>query len=738
LEVERRDASGKGAAADIQVGAFLDTTPVYAILQQAFRVTTLLPYIPIGPDTTTARTECRMTRDEYSQLVEEAQDHEYRYHVLADPIITDTEYDMLIKQLEDIERDNPDWQRTDSPTTRVGGQPAGDFPTVAHSRPMLSLDNTYNEDELREFDNRVRRLLAPENQADENADLPLTEYMAELKLDGVALSLMYEDSQLVRAITRGDGTQGEDVTANARTVRTVPLRLREPDLTVEVRGEVYFPLEAFQSINVARDIAGEKVFANPRNLTAGTLKLQDASEVGRRPLSFMPYWLSPDAASCETQSEALVVLERWGFQVNPDRRLCADIEEVLAFCREWEAGRDSLRYEIDGAVVKVNRFDLHRILGNTAKSPRYMIAYKFAARSATTLLNDIVLQVGRTGAVTPVAELAPVQIGGVTVSRATLHNADELERKDIRIGDTVEVERGGDVIPKVKRVITEKRPRDSKPFGFPTHCPVCDSELHREEGDVKIRCDNAGCPAQVRGRLIHWGSRGAMDIDGMGEAVVEQLVQQLEERGKKPDISSIYELKIEDAASFERMAEKSAANLVAAIVASKERPLDRFIFGLGIRNVGITTARALAQRFHSIDTIMAAIEDALVEVEDIGPIVAHSIVEFFAVPENCVLVKSLKAHGLNTVEQLSDPTDVDGPRPFDGKTVVLTGTMERYTRPEAGEIVRAGGGKVTGSISKKTDLVIAGVEAGSKLTKAEKLGVEVWDEVRFLREIASE
>jgi DNA ligase (NAD+) len=710
------------------------TTPAYAIPQQAFRVTTLLPYIPIGPDTTTARTECRMTLDEYSQLVEEAQDHEYRYHVLADPVITDGEYDALIKQLEDIEREHPDWRRTDSPTTRVGGQPAGDFPTVAHSRPMLSLDNTYNEDELREFDNRVRRLLAPEDQTDENADLPLTEYMAELKLDGVALSLMYEDSQLVRAVTRGDGTQGEDVTANARTIRTVPLRLREPDLTVEVRGEVYFPLEAFLSINTARETAGEKVFANPRNLTAGTLKLQDASEVGRRPLSFMPYWLSPDAASCETQSEALAALERWGFQVNLDRRLCVDIEEVVAFCREWEAGRDSLRYEIDGAVVKVNRFDLQRTLGNTAKSPRYMIAYKFAARSATTLLNDIVLQVGRTGAVTPVAELAPVQIGGVTVSRATLHNADELERKDIRIGDTVEVERGGDVIPKVTRVIVEKRPADSEKFKFPTHCPVCDSELHRVEGDVKIRCDNESCPAQVRKLLIHWGSRGAMDIDGMGEAVVEQLC----DSELVTDISQLYDLKVEDAASFERMAEKSASNLVAAITASKERPLDRFIFGLGIRNVGITTARALAQQFGSIDAIIAAKEDALVEVDDVGPIVAHSIVEFFAVPENCVLVESLKAHGLNTEERSPKPTDVNVPRPFDGKTVVLTGTMEQYTRSEAGEIVLAGGGKVTGSVSKKTDLVIAGVEAGSKLTKAEKLGVEVWDEVRFLREIASE
>lgn len=663
-----------------------------------------------------------MTQQEYRALVDEALEHGYRYYVLADPAITDAEYDMLLERLQAVEDAHPEWRRPDSPTQRVGGQPTGDFPTVVHARPMLSLDNTYSEQELRAFTERVRRTLG--DQAD-------IEYVAELKLDGVALSLTYEDSRLVRAVTRGDGTQGDDVTPNARTIGTVPLRLRAPGIATEVRGEVYLPIATFRKLNAAREEAGEKVYANPRNLTAGTLKLQDSSEVARRPLSFMAYWVAPDTADVTTHFEALSVLHEWGFHVAPERRLCRDADEVLAFCREWEERRDDLPYEIDGAVVKVNRFDQHEELGTTAKSPRYMIAYKFAARAATTRLHAIGLQVGRTGAVTPVAHLEPVGIGGVTVSRATLHNADELKRKDIRVGDTVEVERGGDVIPKVTRVILEKRPADAKPFEFPDRCPACESELHREDGDAVVRCDNTACPAQVRGRIRHFGSRGAMDIDGLGEAVADQLV----DRGMTRDIADLYELETGAVAGLNRMGEKSAANLIAAIERSKDQPLHRLIFGLGIRNIGATTARALADRFRSLAAIMDADEDDLVAVEDVGPVVARSVVEFFRVPENRIVVERLASAGLRVEEDIPQSEGASGPPVFAGKTVVLTGALERYSRAEAGEIIQTAGGKVTGSVSRKTDIVIAGTDAGSKLDKARDFGVEVWDEARFLREI---
>ena len=662
-----------------------------------------------------------MTRAEYDRLVEEAQEHEYRYYVLADPTITDSEYDALVRGLQEIEAEHADWTRDDSPTRRVGGQPSGDFPTVPHASAMLSLDNTYNEDNLREFDARVHRALEGED----------IEYVAELKLDGVALSLTYEDSRLVRAVTRGDGTQGDDVTPNARTIATIPLRLRVPGVAAEVRGEVFLPLASFSELNDRREAAGEKLYANPRNLTAGTLKLQDNAEVARRPLAFVAYWVSRGSGEVGTQWDALEMLAGWGFQAKSNRRLCVDVDAVLDFCREWEARRDELPYEIDGAVVKVNSLRQHDELGATAKSPRYMIAYKFAARSATTRLNAIDLQVGRTGAVTPVAHLEPVPVGGVTVSRATLHNADELARKDIRVGDTVEVERGGDVIPKVTRVILERRPADSAPFPFPDACPVCESPLHREEGDAIVRCDNASCPAQVRGRILHYGSRGALDIDGFGNAIVDQLV----ERQLVSDIGDLYEVKQEDLAALDRMAEKSAINLVDAIESSKERPLDRLLFGIGIRNVGTTTARALAEQFRSLDAVAQATEEQLIEVPDVGPIVARSIVEFFEVPENLRLVQRLKGYGLTTEIEALDEQE-NAAATFAGKTVVLTGAMERYTRDEASELVRARGGKVTASVSKKTDLVVAGTEAGSKLAKALGLGIEVWDEARFAAEVA--
>jgi len=659
-----------------------------------------------------------MDQATYGRLVDEALEHDYRYYVLAAPTISDEAYDELIARLRKAEAEHPGWQRADSPTLRVGGQPTKEFPTVRHTRPMMSLDNTYDEGELREFDRRVRSGLDEEP----------VEYACELKLDGVALSLRYEESVLVLAATRGDGVQGDDITSNARTIRTIPLRLREPGITTEVRGEVFLPTDAFRKMNEAREEAGEKRFANPRNAAAGTLKLQDPQEVARRPLAFMAYWGAPEAMGEDNHWESLKRLEAWGFAVNANRRLCASIDDALAFCAEWEEKREALSYEIDGVVVKVNRFSQQERLGATSKSPRSMIAYKFHARHATTRLLEIGLQVGRTGAVTPVAHLEPVSVGGITISRATLHNADEIERKDIRVGDTVVVERGGDVIPKVTGVLLDQRPADAMPFQFPSACPVCGSPLHREEEDAIIRCDNAACPAQVRGKLIHFAGRGAMDIEGLGPAVVEQLIT----TGLVRDVADLFGLSVEKVAELERMGEKSATNLVEAIAGARTRPLAALIFALGIRNVGATTARALAAHFRSLDALMSASLEDLMAVEDVGPVVAQSIVEFFQVPANQSLVERLTAAKLTVAEAAPLPEEKASGGVFAGKTVVLTGELERYTREEAAELIRAEGGKVTDSVSKKTSLVISGPGAASKLAKAKELGIEVWDEARML------
>jgi len=665
-----------------------------------------------------------MDRNTYDRLVEEALEHDYRYYVLTEPAISDEQYDRLIRHLRTIEEQHPDWRRPDSPTARVGGEPTKEFPTVTHRWPMMSLDNTYDEGELREFDRRVRRAL----------DGDPVEYVCELKLDGVALSLRYEGSILVLAATRGDGTQGDDVTQNARTIRTIPLRLRQPGVAAEVRGEVYYPAEAFRGLNEVRKEQGEKLFANPRNATAGTLKLQDTSTVSRRPLAFTAYWIAPSPQRPDTHWEALKRLEAWGFSVNPNRRLCASVEEVVEFWRAWEEKRDTLDYEIDGVVVKVNRYAQHERLGVTSKSPRYMMAFKFHARKATTRLLDITLQVGRTGAVTPVANLVPVALGGITISRATLHNADEIARKDIRVGDMVVVERGGDVIPKISGVVPEERPSESKPFAFPSECPACGSPLHRGQEDVITRCDNAACPAQVRGRLIHFASRGAMDIEGLGPAIVDQLV----ESGLAGDMADLYHLTVERVAGLERMGAKSATNLVQAIEGSKTRPLSALIFALGIRNVGVTTARTLADHFRSLDVLMSGSPEDLMEVEDVGPVVAQSIYDFFQVPDNRDLIRGLSEAGLVVRKDGLVPTEGGSRSIFAGKTVVLTGTLERYTRDEAADLIRARGGNVAASVSAKTSLVIAGPAAGSKLSKAQELGIEVWDEARFLAALEKE
>jgi DNA ligase (NAD+) len=664
-----------------------------------------------------------MEYGEYDRLVDQALEHEYRYYVLADPRIDDEAFDALIRLLREAEVANPEWLRADSPTVRVGGRPTRGFPTVSHERPMLSLDNTYDETELADFHRRVEEGLNGE----------ACEYVCELKLDGVALSLHYEGSLLHLAATRGDGVSGDDVTGNAKTIRTVPLRLREPGRTVEVRGEVFIPTPEFRSLNAAREEAGEKLLANPRNAAAGTLKLLDPKEVARRSMVFVAYWIAPARAECGTQWHALSKLEEWGFQVNQNRRLCGCFQEVLEYCKEWEQRRDDLPYEIDGVVVKVNRFDQQDRLGITSKSPRYMISYKFRARKTETRLLDIGLQVGRTGAVTPVAILEPVSVGGITVSRATLHNADEIQRKDLRVGDAVVVERGGDVIPKVTSVVLEKRSSDARPFTFPVTCPVCGSSLFRGEDDAITRCENASCPAQVKGRILHFVSRTAMDIEGLGPSAIEQLC----EVGLARSVADLYGLTAEQLASLERRGEKSAANLIEAIEGSKRRPLHAVVFGLGIRNVGETTARTLAAHFRSLDKLIAATSEVLIQVEDVGPVVAESIVDFFRVPENRAIVERLKAAGLQVEMAETDGVGRMTPRIFAGKTVVLTGTLERFTRDEAAENIREHGGTVTDSVSRKTTLLVAGPGAGSKLEKAQQLGVEIWDEARFIAELDS-
>jgi DNA ligase (NAD+) len=659
------------------------------------------------------------TRSDYGKLVDVALDHGHRYYVLADPEISDEDYDALVRQLTDIEKDHPDWVRLDSPTVRVGGEPTKDFATVTHDPPMLSLDNTYDEAELREFDRRVRSVLGEQ----------ALRYVCELKMDGVALSVRYEDSRLVRGATRGNGTEGDDVTMNARTIGTVPLKLRTPGVNAEVRGEVYLPTEAFTRMNDAREEQGEKRFANPRNAAAGTLKMRDSKEVANRPLAYRAYWSAPGAGVVRSQSATLDTLREWGFDVGPEFESCADIDEVLAYCHVWEEKRDGLPFEIDGVVIGVDDFLQRAELGTTAKAPRYMISFKFRARTGTTRLNDIVLQIGRTGAVTPVAILEPVLVGGTIIRRATLHNADELERKDVRVGDTVIIERGGDVIPKVAGVDLEKRPDDAVPFVFPSECPVCGSPLARAEEDAITRCINASCQAVVRGRLLHFGGRTAMDIDGMGPAVVDRVL----EAGLVHDFCDLYGLQAETLAELDRMGEKSATNLVAAIEATRNRPLWTLIFALGIRNVGVTTARTLASQFHSLDVIMSASDEELVELDDVGPIVAASIREFFVVEANRDLVRRLAEAGLAIAEDVPESLAVSGA--FEGMSVVLTGTLERYTREEAAEKIRVLGGKVTGSVSAKTSFVIAGPGAGSKRAKAEKLGVEIRDEAWLLREL---
>lgn len=650
-----------------------------------------------------------------ADLVEQLNEHNYRYYVLAEPVISDLEYDQLMAELQDLEARYPELRRPDSPTQRVGGQPTGEFPTIPHASPMLSLDNSYSPEEVRDFDRRVRQVLA---------GAPV-EYVAELKIDGVALSLIYEDSLLIRAVTRGDGIQGDEITANARTIRSIPLRLRQPGLTCEIRGEVYLKKADFAELNRQREEAGESLFANPRNAAAGSLKLQDPRLVARRNLCFSAYWLAMEDDPADTHWQHLRMLREWGLPVDPAAARCLDLEAVFAFYARYEASRDALPYEIDGIVIKVNDLKQQARLGATAKSPRHSLAYKFRARQARTRLREISLQVGRTGVITPVAILDPVSLAGSTISRATLHNEEEIRRRDLRLGDLVILEKGGDVIPKVVGVVLEERPPEAQPFSFPERCPVCQALLMRDPEEAAIRCENPACPAQLQRRLEHFASRNAMDIEGLGPAIIEQLVA----RKLVKDVGDLYGLNLEILTGLERLAERSAQNLLDSLEASKQRSFDRVLFALGIRHVGTTLARILARHFGSLDRLAAASETTLQEVPEIGPTIARSICAFFANPDSTSLIAKLRRAGLH-LEMKEEEKAVESY--FAGKTVVLTGTLSQYTRDQAAALIEALGGHPATSVSRKTDLVIAGDKAGTKLERARELNIPVLSEAEFI------
>jgi DNA ligase (NAD+) len=651
-------------------------------------------------------------------LRDEIRHHEYRYFVLDDPEISDFDFDKLVEQLKKLEAEHPDLITPDSPTQRVGGKPREGVVKVAHSSPMLSLDNTYNEEELRGWERRVHELSGRKD----------VDYVCELKLDGMSLALVYEGGRLVRGVTRGDGTIGEDVTLNIRTVRSIPLNIPKEKLKkagilpdFEVRGELLMPAASFKKMNEDREARGLSLFANPRNATAGTVRQLDASITAQRRLDYFPYILLHNGRTyLERHWQTLEALQAAGFKVNQNRALAKNMEEVWKFINGWEAKRETLPYEIDGVVVKVDRTSLQQELGFTGKAPRWAIAYKYAARAGITQIQDIRVQVGRTGKLTPVAELAPVAIGGTTVRNATLHNMDEIERLGVKIGDWVQVERGGDVIPKVAKVIEDKdHPPGHKIFHMPDKCPVCGTKVVKTEGEVDYRCVNANCPAKLLGTILHFASRGVMNIDGMGESLVNQLI----ERGLVKNVADIYALAKKDLLGLERFADKSAQNILDEIEKSKKLPLERVIYGLGIRMVGERTAQFLGEHFGSMDDLMNASQEELEAVNEVGPKIAESIAEFFHEPRNRELVRRLRDAGLTFAGKKRER----GTK-LAGKTFVLTGTLAKYSRDEAKKLIEDAGGKVSGSVSKKTDYVVAGSDAGLKLDKAKELGVPVIEE----------
>ena len=658
-------------------------------------------------------------KKEIEELRENLRYHEYRYYVLDDPEISDAAYDRMMSRLKELEAAYPEVVTPDSPTVRVGGAPREGFSAVRHARPMLSLDNAFSYDALREWDRRVR----------EGSGQEKIEYVAEHKFDGLSISLQYEDGILSRGVTRVDVTTGEEVTPNVKTIRSIPLRVDPAALKkvklppdFEVRGEVMMTKKAFDALNREQERIGGKIFVNARNSAAGAVRVLDPSITAARRLDFFAYYLLVNGkVPFAKHSDSLQALKQLRFRASDDWKLCHGIEAVIAYCDDWDAKREKLAYEIDGVVIKVNSIAIQNELGYTAKAPRWAIAYKYPARQETTVVNDIIVQVGRTGTLTPVAVLEPVQVGGVTVSRSTLHNMDEIERLGLQIGDTVLIERAGEVIPHVLKVVKEGKNR--KPFRMPKHCPECGSTIHHVEGEVAYRCVNAACPAKRKESILHFAGRHAMNIDGLGDKIVDQLV----DKGLVKDVADLYALKEDEVAGLERMAEKSAQNLLEEIEGSKKNSLARLIYALGIQFVGERTAQLLAEHFSSLEELAEAKEEELEEVPEVGPKVAASIVEFFSEPANRQLIKKLRKAGVHPTAEKR----VVKSQKLAGKSLVFTGSLANRSREEAGELVIQHGGKVSGSVSKKTDYVVVGTDPGSKYDKAKELGVTILTEAEF-------
>ena len=656
-----------------------------------------------------------------NELHERLNQYNYEYHVLDKPSVPDSEYDQLLRELIELEDQFPELKSADSPSQRVGGTILDSFEKVEHRTPMLSLGNAFNEEDLRDFDRRVRQAVGEEFS-----------YVCELKIDGLAVSLRYENGAFVQGATRGDGSIGEDITSNLKTIRSIPLKISE-NMSFEVRGEAFMPKGSFEALNKIKEEKGEEPFANPRNAAAGSLRQLDPKIAASRNLDIFLYALADIGdTGIDSHSEGLDTLDKLGFKTNPERKRCETIEEVLEFVGKWTDERPNLSYDIDGIVIKVDSLDQQQELGTTAKSPRWAIAFKFPAEEVVTVLKEIELSVGRTGVVTPTAILEPVRVAGTTVQRASLHNEDLIREKDIKIGDHVVIKKAGDIIPEVVNVLEDKRTGDEQEFLMPTHCPECESELVRLEGEVALRCINPKCPAQIREGLIHFVSRNAMNIDGLGEKVISQLFREK----LIEDVADLYRLERDQLLQLERMGEKSVDNLLEAIQTSKGNSLEKLLFGLGIRHVGAKAAKTLAQEFGSMDRLMNVGKEELTNVNEIGDKMADAIVAYFENDEVKELIQELKDAGVNLEYKGPKPvsaSDVDSY--FAGKTIVLTGKIERLSRNEAKEKIEMLGGKVTGSVSKKTDLVIAGEEAGSKLEKANDLNIEVWDEDKLMEEL---
>ena len=676
--------------------------------------------------------EVKQRVQELRQLLRQAS---YAYYVVDSPIMEDAVYDQLYRELQQLETQYTELVTPDSPTQRVGEKPATQFTSVRHNIPLYSLENAFNIDELKAWDQRWRRIVET---------LHATEYVCELKIDGSALALTYENGILTRGATRGDGVTGEDITQNVRTIHSIPLRLNVETgnfaslQRIEVRGEAFLPLEVFKQINLERQKAGEAFFANPRNAAAGTLRQLDSRIVARRRLDFFAYTLHipgrDDASIANTQWEALELLEKMGFRVNPNRKLCRNADEVAEYYEHWDTERLNLPYMTDGVVVKLNSFKLQERLGFTQKFPRWAIALKYAAEEAPTRVENIAVNVGRTGALTPLAEMHPVQLAGTTVSRATLHNSDRITQLDIRIGDTVIVRKAGEIIPEVLRVLLELRPADAKPFIMPTHCPVCGQSVVREMGEAVTRCVNASCPAILKGAIEHWVSRDALDIKGVGEKLVHQLV----DKGVVQSDADLYNLTVDKFCELERMGKKSAEKLVEAIAQSKNQPWSRVLYGLGIRHVGSVNAQLLSEKFPTVEQLAQADQTEIETVYGIGAEIAQSVYQWFHSDANQTLISRLKDAGLQFASSLEAPAVGEGNQKLAGKTFVITGILPTLKRDEAKALIQKAGGKVTDSVSKKTDYLVVGEDAGSKLEKAQELGINQLSEAQLLEMLVTD